>query len=111
MVLIFRTCQLLDFSHNKNKFYSPEQDMTASLKKIAAFLEIKRGDKIGQLTDEEIEKLKNHLAFSNMSKNPATNNEMLNSAAIVSSQAKDVKFMRKGIVSSCQNSVVPFPAD
>jgi len=75
--------------------------MKSSLRKVASFLEVKRGDKVGELSDDEIHQLEKHLSFGSMSKNPATNNEMLESGAIASTRANDIKFMRKGIVSIC----------
>lgn len=84
-------------------FEELKKDMKSVLKRVAAFLEIRRDDTVGILDDKELAALDEHLSFSSMSKNKATNNETLLTAAINPDTGKDVKFMRKGTVGDHKN--------
>ncbi|KAF2354421.1 Sulfotransferase domain [Trinorchestia longiramus] len=77
-------------------FEELKTDMPGVLKRVAKFLGITRGGVEGPLSFEEVAALTEHLSFSSMSKNPATNNEGLMTAAIRTETSHGIKFMREG---------------
>ncbi|XP_018019016.1 luciferin sulfotransferase-like [Hyalella azteca] len=88
--------------HQPNVFFFTfeqlKKDLPGTLLRLAEFLGIKRGGSEGALGASELAALTEHLSFSSMSTNPATNNEVLAAAAINPNTAGQVKFMRQGKV-------------
>lgn len=75
--------------------------MPTIIRKVAAFL-----DKT--LTDEQVERLREHLSFESMQKNPAVNYEnMVADLRNLYGVQNDSKFMRKGQVGSYKDEMTP----
>jgi len=75
------------------------KDLKGSIQKVARFLGAQRPNQpVGELGEEEVEGLLEHLSFNSMRNNPAVNEACFESCAVTKEGFQSVKFMREGKV-------------